>query len=69
MSNRKEYILPNGKKAIFEYDVCEIGKVTLECMDELMGMIADRPRAEWISKTEGFHSHWCCSSCGGVGIT
>ncbi len=25
---------------------------------------ADRPRAEWIGKTEGFHSHWCCSSCG-----
>lgn len=25
---------------------------------------ADRPRAEWIGKTEGFHSHWCCSNCG-----
>ena len=45
---RKEYKLPNGKKAVFEYDVCGIGKVTLECMDELMGMIADRPQGEWV---------------------
>lgn len=43
----KEYILPNGKKAAFQYDVTGVGKVTLECMDELMGMIADRPQ-EWI---------------------
>ena len=62
--NSKVYTLPNGKKAVFEYDICGIGKVTLECMDELMNMIADRPRAEWIAKTENFHSHWCCSSCG-----
>lgn len=41
--NSKTYKLPNGKKAVFEYDVCGIGKVTLECMDELMGMIADKP--------------------------
>lgn len=45
--SRKEYKLPNGKKAVFEYDVCGIGKITLECMDELMGMIADRPQGEW----------------------
>ena len=51
MSNTKEYILPNGKKAVFEYDVCGIGKITLECMDELMGMIADRPQ-EWIPCSE-----------------
>ena len=47
----KEYILPNGKKAVFEYDVCGVGKVTLECMDELMAMIADRPQG-WISCSE-----------------
>ena len=40
----KTYTLPNGKKAVFEYDVCGIGKITLECMDELMSMIADRPQ-------------------------
>jgi len=49
--NSKEYTLPNGKKAVFEYDVCGIGKVTLECMDELMAMIADRPQ-EWIPCSE-----------------
>lgn len=57
--NRKEYTLPNGKKAVFEYDVCEIGKVTLECMDELMAMIADRPQGEWIETSEGT----MCSNC------
>ena len=45
--NSKTYKLPNGKKAVFEYDVCGIGKITLECMDELIGMIADRPQGEW----------------------
>lgn len=49
--NSKEYKLPNGKKAVFEYDVCGIGKITLECMDELMSMIADRPQ-EWIPCSE-----------------
>ena len=46
--NSKTYTLPNGKKAVFEYDVCGIGKITLECMDELMDMIADRLQGEWI---------------------
>lgn len=46
--NSKEYKLPNGKKAAFEYDITGVGKITLECMDELMGMIADRPQGEWI---------------------
>ena len=46
--NSKEYTLPNGKKAVFEYDVTGVGKITLECMDELMSMIADRPQGEWI---------------------
>ena len=50
--NSKEYKLPNGKTAVFEYDVCGIGKITLECMDELMGMIADRPQGEWIKHDE-----------------
>ena len=40
--NSKTYKLPNGKKAVFEYDVCGIGKITLECMDELMAMVADK---------------------------
>ena len=55
MSNTKEYILPNGKKAVFEYDITGVGKITLECMDELMGMIADRPQGEWKEKS-AFHN-------------
>lgn len=59
--NSKEYTLPNGKKAVFEYDVCGIGKVTLECMDELMAMIADRPQGTWFKDDEGT---FICSACG-----
>lgn len=64
--NSKEYTLPNGKKAVFEYDVCGIGKVTLECMDELMAMIADRPQGEWKRRLvdNGFNADWVCSECG-----
>ncbi|MEE3382759.1 MAG: hypothetical protein VZR08_02200 [Anaerovoracaceae bacterium] len=59
--NSKEYKLPNGKKAVFEYDINGVGKVTLECMDALMAMIADRPQGEWIDK-----GNWMgieCSRC------
>ena len=48
--NSKVYKLPNGKRAVFEYDIVGVGKITLECMDELMSMIADRPQGEWIEK-------------------
>lgn len=65
---RKEYKLPNGKTAVFEYDACEIGKITLECMDELMSMIADRPQGEWIEDYNGGgFKEWLditCSLCG-----
>lgn len=65
--NSKVYKLPNGKKAVFEYDVCGIGKITLECMDELMGMIADRPQGEWYQiedhKVMGEGYMWHCSLC------
>ena len=50
--NSKEYTLPNGKKAVFEYDMFGIGMISLECMDELMAMIADRPQGEWIPCSE-----------------
>lgn len=38
----KEYEMPDGKKAVFEYDDNGVGKITLECMDMLMGLINDR---------------------------
>ena len=35
----KEYELPNGRKAVFEFDENGVGKITLEAMDMLMGLI------------------------------
>ena len=61
----KEYKLPNGKKAVFEYDACGIGKITLECMDELMSMIADRPQGEWTCRDLYWHTA-ICSNCNKV---
>ena len=62
----KEYKLPNGRKAVFEYDACGIGKVTLECMDELMSMIADRPQGEWIWDEQILGL--VCSECKELGV-
>lgn len=35
----KEYELPDGRKAVFEFDENGVGKITLEAMDLLMGLI------------------------------
>jgi hypothetical protein len=48
--NSKAYKLPNGKKVIFEYDITGVGKITLECMDELMSMIADISQDDTVSR-------------------
>lgn len=37
--NSKEYKLPNGKTAVFEYDDNGVGRITLETMDTLIGMM------------------------------
>lgn len=42
--NSKEYKFSDGRTAVFEYDENGIGKITLECMDALMGMITQ----QWI---------------------
>lgn len=47
----KEYEMSDGRKAVFEYDENGVGKITLECMDELMEMVADRPQG-WIPCSE-----------------
>lgn len=39
--NSKEYKLPNGKTAVFEYDDNGVGRITLEAMDTLISMIRD----------------------------
>ena len=62
--NSKEYTLPNGKKAVFEYDHDGIGKVTIEAMDMLMGLIADgRKRGEWLPDENG---DFRCTNCGRI---
>lgn len=63
--NRKEYLMPDGKRAVFEYDHDGVGKVTLEAMDVLMGMITDRPSGEWLWQLadNGWADH-ICSVCG-----
>lgn len=35
----KKYEMPDGKIAVFEYDAYGIGKITVEAMDMLMGLI------------------------------
>ena len=35
----KEYEMPDGRKAVFEYYENGVGKITLECMDMLMGQL------------------------------
>lgn len=35
----KEYELPDGRKAVFKFDENGVGKITLEAMDLLMGLI------------------------------
>lgn len=35
----KEYELPNGRKAVFEFDENGVGKITIEAMDMLMELI------------------------------
>ena len=46
--NRKEYDTPKGK-AVFDYDDNGVGRITLECMDMLMDMIAS---SMWIPCSE-----------------
>jgi len=49
MMNSKIYKLPNGMELVFNYDNNKhLGKISLECMDMLMGIIADRPDDKWI---------------------
>lgn len=45
--NSKEYKFTDGRTAVFDYDENGIGKITLECMDALMGMITQ----QWVPIT------------------
>ncbi len=48
----KEYEMPDGKKAVFEYDESGVGKITLECMDMLMGLINNRKTEPQMERSE-----------------
>ena len=54
----KEYELPDGRKAVFEFDENGVGKITLEAMDLLMGLIkADLVRCGECKQLD--HTKWC----------
>lgn len=64
--NSKEYKFSDGRTAVFEYDENGIGKITLECMDVLMGMIPQWiPCSERLPKTNGVYivARWFGDGC------
>lgn len=46
----KMYKLPNGTTAVFDYDENGVGKVTVEAMDSIMGMIGAEPTGPTVKK-------------------
>jgi hypothetical protein len=44
----KVYKMPDGRELIFEYDDKKTGKITLELMDELMGIVTGKTQDKWI---------------------
>lgn len=74
----KEYEMPDGKKAVFEYDENGVGKITLECMDMLMGLINDRKtencseipnncaNCKHLKKHNGNLADWVCDRKGSI---
>ena len=67
--NSKEYKFTDGRTAVFEYDENGIGKITLECMDVLMGMITPQwiPCSERLPKP--YASVLVCSDIGNIEIS
>lgn len=63
-TNSKEYKMPDGRTAVFEYSDDGIGRITLENMDMLMGMLADRPQGEWVPFEYGDERWHKCTACG-----
>ena len=56
----KEYEMFDGRKAVFEYDENGVGKITLECMDMLMGqLIAYKRCIQSRSFWDGKHCNGC----------
>ena len=59
----KEYKLPNGKTAVFEYDEYGIGKITLEAMDLLMELLNEKDGFKCEEKENG-ECPFYAPSCG-----
>ena len=64
----KEYEMPDGRKAVFEYDEYGIGKITIEAMDMLMELVGTEQTdicdeciyvkgSQWCDKCDGEPKH------------
>ena len=56
----KTYIFSDGKKAAFEYDENGVGKITLECMNMLMGQLI---AYKWCIQSRSFWDSKHCDGC------
>lgn len=56
----KTYIFPDGKKVVFEYDHNGVGKITLECMNMLMGQLI---AYKWCIQSRSFWDAKHCDGC------
>ena len=56
----KTYIFSDGKKAVFEYDENGVGKITLECMNMLMGQLI---AYKWCIQSRSFWDSKHCDGC------
>lgn len=44
--NIKKYVLPDNTEIHFAYDEARVGKITLECMDMLVGLIKNSNKVQ-----------------------
>lgn len=59
----KEYLMPNGKTVVFEYDENGIGKITIEAMDRMMELLAEKDSFKCEEKESG-ECPFYAPSCG-----
>lgn len=59
----KEYKLKNGRKAVFEFDENGIGKITVEAMDRMMELLAEKDSFKCEEKENG-ECPFYAPSCG-----
>lgn len=59
----KKYEMPDGRVAVFEYDACGIGKITIEAMDRMMELLAEKDSFKCEEKESG-ECPFYAPSCG-----